>query len=526
MAARNAGIAVVIPTKDAGPRFAQTLEAVRAQEVDVPVDLCVVDSGSGDDTVALARQFGARVLQVRPEEFGHGRTRNLGIASCAGEYVALLVQDAIPADRRWLTALQQALADHPRAAGAYSRHLPHEGASFVARQVAEYWYRRAGGPLEQALGDRDDFQRLPLEEKQVRCTFNNVSSMVRRGVWQGLPFPEVPFAEDLAWGYAALRAGHTVVYAPESVVRHSHERAPFYELCRAYVDRRTIGDLFGASARALTVAQAEGLLAAWERLTADDAAALAEAEGALQELASGDGPAWDLTPGYEALCTPALWRAVLGAGSPFPAAERSEWVRRAVARYEWAPLHRRMEQHPATASTLAALGGVRAAAASRRPAATARALAALAGAMRSSGAWADLAALAGVAARRAGRFAARLERTLQTQEDDLLTPSEHAALFRTLWEEVDAAPLRWAFTQGPAQAADPLGATLLAAQEATLGLVRQALAERVPLDAALYAEMRGHAASVAIGGRLGEAVRGGARGALADMLEARLHETV
>lgn len=243
-------------------------------------------------------------------------------------------------------------------------------------------------------------------------------------------------------------------------------------------------------------------------------------------MASGDGPAWDLTPDYEALCTPALWRAVLGSGSPFPAAERSDWARRAVARYEWAPLHRRLGQHPATASTLAAFGAVRATAALRRPAATVRALVALAGAMRSPGAWADVAALAGVVARRAGRFGSRLERMLRTQENDLLTPSEHAALFRTLWEEVEAAPLRWAFTQGPAQAADPLGATLLAAREATLGLVRQALTEQVPLDAVLYAEMRRHTASVAIGGRLGEAVRSGARGALADMLEARLHETV
>ncbi len=526
MSAGEPGISVVIPTRNAGPVLARTLAAIEAQEAPLPHDLWVIDSGSTDDTVALARQYGAQVIEIRPQEFGHGRARNQGIAACAGEYVALTVQDAVPADRRWLAALYEALERHPRAAGAYSRHLPHDGAGFVARQVAGYWHQHVGGTLEQSLGDPEAFEQLPLGEKQLRCTFNNVSSMVRRSVWRGMPFPEVPYAEDLAWGYTALRAGHTIVYAPDSLVTHSHERTPFYELCRAVVDRRTIGDLFGAPARALTLAQAEDLLGAWQRLTAHDATAAAEAQAEAESLASGRGPAWDPTEAYRALCTPAVWRAVLGDGSPYPAAERSDWQRRAVARYEWAPLNRRLERHPATEGTLAALRAVRRAASSRRWADAGRAIVALAGRSTNPATWADAAALAHVLSRRAQRMDAGLERLLHTTDADPLTQSEHAALFRTLWEEVGAAPLRWAITEGPAEASDPLHASLLAAREATLALVRRAIEDGIPLDALLIADIRDYTASVAIGGRLGEATRGGARGALVDMLNARLSEAV
>ena len=68
-------VSVVIPVKDAGPLFERVLEAVRAQG---DVELLVIDSGSRDRSRELARAAGAELIEIAPEEFGHGRTRNLG----------------------------------------------------------------------------------------------------------------------------------------------------------------------------------------------------------------------------------------------------------------------------------------------------------------------------------------------------------------------------------------------------------------------------------------------------------------
>ncbi|NLD72675.1 MAG: glycosyltransferase [Chloroflexi bacterium] len=315
MGSGQALVSVVIPTRDAGPRFAETLRAIRAQEVPGGVDLWVVDSGSADDTVALARAHGAHILTVAPEAFGHGRTRNLALAACGGRYVALTVQDAIPADDRWLAALVEALEAHPQAAGAYSRHLPHPGASVVARQAAEYWHARLGGPHEQALGDPEAFRRLRIDEKQYRCTFNNVSSIVRREVWEAQPFPEVAYAEDLAWGYAVLRAGHTLLYEPASRVYHSHDRPPAYVLRRAYVEAQAVGGIFGEPPRPLAPPQAEALLGLFEAAGRDP-----EGEGTC-----GGDP----RTGYETLFTGRghgrRIAYLFGEGSPLPEEER-RWL--------------------------------------------------------------------------------------------------------------------------------------------------------------------------------------------------------
>jgi rhamnosyltransferase len=65
----------------------------------------VVDSGSTDGTDGLARRYGAAVHRIEKQEFNHGATRNLGISLARGDFVALMVQDAMPLDERWLAAM-------------------------------------------------------------------------------------------------------------------------------------------------------------------------------------------------------------------------------------------------------------------------------------------------------------------------------------------------------------------------------------------------------------------------------------
>jgi glycosyltransferase involved in cell wall biosynthesis len=66
---------VVIPVKD-GERYLEELLAALTREN--PDEVLVIDSGSRDRSVQIARAAGADVLSIEPHEFGHGRTRNLG----------------------------------------------------------------------------------------------------------------------------------------------------------------------------------------------------------------------------------------------------------------------------------------------------------------------------------------------------------------------------------------------------------------------------------------------------------------
>jgi glycosyltransferase involved in cell wall biosynthesis len=111
----------VIPTRNAGPEFARTLAMVRQQQVGSPLEVLVVDTASSDGTVELCREFKVRVLAIQPHQFNHGLTRNYAIAKTSGEYVALLVQDAVPAADDWLPRMVEHLDRDPEG-GEGSRH--------------------------------------------------------------------------------------------------------------------------------------------------------------------------------------------------------------------------------------------------------------------------------------------------------------------------------------------------------------------------------------------------------------------
>src|SRR3954471_20450010 len=113
-------ISVVIPVKDGGGDLVRCLDRLAAQQVDEDVEIVVVDSGSRDGSVAVARGRGARVHEIPPAEFNHGATRNLGARLAGGDVLVFTSQDAYAADEHWLARLVAPLADE-RVGGAYGR---------------------------------------------------------------------------------------------------------------------------------------------------------------------------------------------------------------------------------------------------------------------------------------------------------------------------------------------------------------------------------------------------------------------
>ncbi len=238
---------IVVLTRNAGRGFKELLARLFSQKTAFEYDVLVVDSGSTDGTAEMARSAGARVHTINPSEFGHGATRNLGASLSCGEYVAFLVQDALPLNERWLSAMVEALEHDERVAGVYGRQLPRPESSPLTRVLVSGWATAAPERRVQSAGGPAAFRALPPEERLRLAAFDNVSSCVRRSVWEKHPFDRTRFGEDLRWGKKVVEAGYAVVYEPGSAVLHSHERGAFYDLRRHYANGKVLLDLFGIS---------------------------------------------------------------------------------------------------------------------------------------------------------------------------------------------------------------------------------------------------------------------------------------
>ena len=204
-------ISVVIPVKDGGEDLRRCLEAIATQRAEEEIEVVVVDSGSGDGSVELARSFGARVHEIPTSEFNHGATRNLGVSLAKGDKLVFTSQDAHAERDDWLASLTGPLAD-PQVAGAYGRQIAHEDASPSEQFFLDFLY----GPDARVQRAQE---RIGPED----TLFSNVNAAIRRDVFERFPFvDDIVMSEDQEWSARVLKEGYALHYVPAAVVRHSH----------------------------------------------------------------------------------------------------------------------------------------------------------------------------------------------------------------------------------------------------------------------------------------------------------------
>ena len=178
-------LSVIVPVLDEARRIGRTLEEIdRVAGID---EVVVVDGGSRDDTVAIARShLGVRVRLARR---GRARQMNLGARVARGDVLLFLHADC---------TLPRDAVEHVRAALAE----PHVVAgAFRIRTVLDdrrHWVRPLLG-----LADR--------RSRRTRLPYGDQALFVRRSAFFAVGgFPEVPIFEDIELARRLWRIGRIV----------------------------------------------------------------------------------------------------------------------------------------------------------------------------------------------------------------------------------------------------------------------------------------------------------------------------
>jgi glycosyltransferase involved in cell wall biosynthesis len=221
-------VSVVVLVKDGARYLDELLVAVAAQRIAAKIEVLVIDSGSRDRSVEIARTHGARVLEISPEHFGHGRTRNLAAEQTTGAAIAFLTQDSTPADDRWLARLVEPLDVNSRVGMAFGPHRPRaETSPTIARELEQFFgsFGESGIRIDDHPDPRDPATGF----------FSNVNSALLRACWAQVRFRDVEYAEDQAFARDAMAAGWRKAYVPDAGVLHAHD-FPFVQFMRRYFD--------------------------------------------------------------------------------------------------------------------------------------------------------------------------------------------------------------------------------------------------------------------------------------------------
>ncbi len=221
-----ANTALIVPTLNAGPRWREWIEAVGRQSFR-PGLILVVDSLSSDDTPRLAREAGFDVLSIPRSEFGHGRTRQLGVErSAPAEFLIFMTQDAVLARDDAFEELLNAF-DSPRVGAAYGRQLPHPGAGAIASHARAFNY-----PVEAAVRSMADAPRLGIKTSFLSNSFAAWSRNALEAI--GGFDRETLVNEDALAASRLLLDGWEIAYRPSAEVFHSHDYSPSQDFKRYF----------------------------------------------------------------------------------------------------------------------------------------------------------------------------------------------------------------------------------------------------------------------------------------------------
>ena len=232
-------VGVVIPVFCPGQLFHELLRRL-ARQTHIPEEVVIINTipdprrrGAAQQTEAaeLAEEFqtsfpSLTVLEVRQKDFGHGRTRNLGIGHTDTELVLCMTQDALPRDSRLVERLIRAF-DDPAVAAAYARQLPGKRSSVLEAETRIFNY-----PASSAIKSAEDLNRLGI--KTFFCS--DVCAMWRRSVYDqtGGFEKDVIFNEDMILAGKMIQNGYRIAYCADAQVYHAHHYSGIRQLHRNF----------------------------------------------------------------------------------------------------------------------------------------------------------------------------------------------------------------------------------------------------------------------------------------------------
>jgi rhamnosyltransferase len=218
---------LIIPTFNAGENFIRLIAGLNFQSI-IPEALILIDSGSTDDTLTIARSAGAKIHSIERGTFNHAATRELARSLLKADIYIYMTQDVIPANPYTLENMVRPLIEYSEVGLVYGRQLPQPGAGPI-----ESYGRLFSYPNASQLINKSDRVRLGI--KTVFCS--NACAAYRRDALDfvgGFP-KDIIMCEDIYVAAKMLEAAFSIYYAADALVYHSHNYSILQEF-RRYFD--------------------------------------------------------------------------------------------------------------------------------------------------------------------------------------------------------------------------------------------------------------------------------------------------
>ncbi|NKC00882.1 MAG: glycosyltransferase [Pseudomonadales bacterium] len=200
-------ISVVIRTLNEARYLDELLSSVRRQEIpdEWDVQVVIVDSGSVDETLSIARRYDCTVTQIDKSEFTFGRSLNRGCDFADGEMLVFVSGHCVPVGTQWLSSLVLPIANN-EVDYVYGRQIGRDTTKFSESRVFEKYY-----PARSLVPQEGYFA-------------NNANAALRRTTFEEFRFNEsLTGLEDMDLAKRLSESGRLIGYVASAEIFHIHD---------------------------------------------------------------------------------------------------------------------------------------------------------------------------------------------------------------------------------------------------------------------------------------------------------------
>ena len=189
-----------------GQHLGRLLEGLEKQSRAVN-EVILVDSGSTDDTVEIAKNHGCRIVTIDKRDFSFGRALNYGCEAASGDVIILLSAHVYPVYDSYVQNIVKPL-ETTKATLVYGRQIGDHRTKLSERRIMKKWF-----PAGNVRAQSHPF-----------C--NNANAATLASTWNEFRYDEsLTGLEDLDYAKRLSESGCEIGYAGDAPIVHVHEES-------------------------------------------------------------------------------------------------------------------------------------------------------------------------------------------------------------------------------------------------------------------------------------------------------------